>query len=287
MKFFKLLLLMFACIQNISAQSNFPDFLVGTWQVENENTFEHWDLISPHNLRGFSYQLNNGRMHVSEYLELTRVKNKTVYSATVLGQNDGATIRFTMIPNDSGFVFVNKKHDFPKSIYYQKLSDSTLHVQISDGGAKVFSYKMNKIRPSKSQVDSTNQNPNFDAALAQEMGGDDYGMKSYVLVILKTGSNTSTDREFINNCFRSHMDNITRLVALNKLLVAGPLGKNTDAYRGIFILNVTSFDEAKELLAGDLAIQEGLLDYSLYQWYGSAALSKYLEYSDRIWKIKP
>lgn len=269
------------------AQTSFPDFLAGTWQMENENTYEHWDLISEHNLRGFSYEMKNGRMQVSEYLELSRVKKKTVYSATVLGQNNRATIQFSMIPNDSCFVFVNNKHDFPKKIVYHKLSDSLLRVEISDGAEKKFSYQMHRLQETTISTDTNIQNPNYDPALALQLGGDDYGMKSYVLVVLKTGTNKTTDRDFINTCFRGHMDNISRLVDEQKLLVAGPLGKNNATYRGIFILNVTTFDEAKELLAKDLAITEGLLDYDLYNWYGSAALAKYLDYSDKIWKIKP
>ncbi|MGB3198004.1 MAG: hypothetical protein WBB17_09795, partial [Saprospiraceae bacterium] len=42
--------------------------------------------------------------------------------------------------------------------------------------------------------DTLPSNPNFDKALAEKLGGDDYGMKSYYLVILKTGTNTSTDK---------------------------------------------------------------------------------------------
>jgi len=33
-----------------------------------------------------------------------------------------------------------------------------------------------------------NTNPNYDAKLAADLGADDYGMKKFVLVILKTGS---------------------------------------------------------------------------------------------------
>jgi uncharacterized protein len=130
-------------------------------------------------------------------------------------------------------------------------------------------------------------NPNYDAALAEKLGADDYGMKSYVLVILKTGSNTTTDKEFISACFRGHMENIVRLVDEGKLIVAGPLGKNDHTYRGIFILNVATIEEASELLQTDPAVKEKLLDAELFKWYGSAALAEYLEASDKIWKVKP
>ena len=55
-------------------------------------------------------------------------------------------------------------------------------------------------------------NPNYDEALAKELKGDDYGMKPYFFVILKTGSNTSNDNELIAEKFRGHLDNINRLV---------------------------------------------------------------------------
>lgn len=130
-------------------------------------------------------------------------------------------------------------------------------------------------------------NTNYDSTLAQKFGADDYGMKSYVFAILKTGSNTTTEKAFIDSCFRGHMNNINRLVDEGKLIVAGPLGKNENKYRGIFIFNVKTIDEAKELVQTDPAINSGLLDVDLYNWYGSAALPVYLETSDKIWKLNP
>lgn len=130
-------------------------------------------------------------------------------------------------------------------------------------------------------------NPNYDVELAQKVGADDYGMKSYVLVLLKTGDNKSTDQEFISRIFAGHMSNIDQLVKEGKLLVAGPLGKNDEEFRGIFILTETDHSSARELLDRDPAIKEGLLTADLYDWYGSAALGLYLEESDKIWKIKP
>ncbi|MFZ2322223.1 MAG: hypothetical protein WAV89_00860 [Ignavibacteriaceae bacterium] len=141
---------------------------------------------------------------------------------------------------------------------------------------------------SNTEKDTLISNPNYDKTLAEKLGGDDYGMKSYFLVILKTGTNTTTDKELIAESFRGHMDNINRLVEVGKLVVAGPLGKNENNYRGIFILNnIKSMEEAKELLQTDLAIKNGLLDYEIFTWYGSAALLEYLPFSEKITKTKP
>jgi len=141
---------------------------------------------------------------------------------------------------------------------------------------------------SNSEKDTLTTNPNYNKELADKLGGDDYGMKSYFFVILKTGTNTTIDKEFISKCFMGHLDNINRLVKEEKLIVVGPLGKNENNYRGIFILNnIKSIEEAVELLLTDLAIKNGLLDYEIFTWYGSAALPEYLPFSDKIWKSKP
>jgi uncharacterized protein YciI len=129
-------------------------------------------------------------------------------------------------------------------------------------------------------------NPDYDSTLAQKLGADDYGMKSYVLAILKTGSNTTTDKAFIDSCFRGHMNNISRLVDEGKLIVAGPLGKNENTYRGIFIFNVPTIEEAEQLVLTDPAINSKLLDTDLYSWYGSAALPEYLDAALKIGKYK-
>lgn len=130
------------------------------------------------------------------------------------------------------------------------------------------------------------QNGDFDKALADKLGADEYGMKKYVLVILKTGSNTTSDKAKTNELFRGHMDNINQLVKDKKLIVAGPLGKNDKNYRGIFILDVKTIAEAEALVATDPAVKEKLLDVELYEWYGGAALSEYLKTQDKITKTK-
>jgi len=130
-------------------------------------------------------------------------------------------------------------------------------------------------------------NPKYDSILAKKLGADEYGMKRFILVILKTGSNETTDKLFIDSCFTGHMKNIGRMVEQGQLIVAGPIAKNENSYRGIFILNVKDMDEAKEILLSDPAIKENLLEPDLYYWYGSAALPEYLETSYKIRKMNP
>ena len=110
-------------------------------------------------------------------------------------------------------------------------------------------------------------------------------MKKYVLVILKTGSNTTATKAENDIAFAGHMANMGKLVKENKLVVAGPLGKNEKNYRDIFILNVKTIDEAKRILATDLAVKANLLDTDLFEWYGSAALAAYLGTSEKVGKF--
>lgn len=138
-----------------------------------------------------------------------------------------------------------------------------------------------------SVVISQNTNPNYDAELAKTYEADDYGMKSYVLVILKSGANVDTDADKKSTAFKGHMANINKLVEDKKLIVAGPIGKNDNNYRGIFILDVKSIEEAETLLLTDPAIKANYLQPELYKWYGSAALAAYLDHSDKIWKVNP
>lgn len=282
-----LTILIFLASSTAFAQSNFPDFLRGTWKMENKEIYEHWDMLNENSLKGFSYALNNGRIAVIEYLDITHLSNEITYTATVVGQNQGKGIGFKLTKTGEIYTFENPNHDFPKKIVYQKFSDTEIFVEVSDGKGKGFSYKMTKQNAQAFERDSTILNPNYDPELAQRLGADDYGMKSYILVILKTGANQTTDREFISACFRGHMDNIKRLVDDGKLVLAGPLGKNDNTYRGIFILDVATIEEAQSLLQTDPAVKEGLLDAELYKWYGSAALPEYLPASDKIWKSNP
>lgn len=128
------------------------------------------------------------------------------------------------------------------------------------------------------------QKATFDETLAKKLGADDYGMKMYVLVMLKTGSNISETKSKTDSLFAGHMANMDKMVKANKLIVAGPMGKNDKSYRGIFILNTKSIEDAKKLLDTDPAIKAKVLNAELYNWYGSAALSEYLPFHDKVQK---
>lgn len=126
------------------------------------------------------------------------------------------------------------------------------------------------------------ENATYDKALAEKLGADEYGMKKFVLVILKSGTNMTKDEKVVNEAFRGHMENINKLAKDGKLIVAGPMGKNEKSYRGIFILDVKTIAEAEALVLTDPAVKAKLLEMELYEWYGGAALPEYLKVQDKI-----
>lgn len=132
-----------------------------------------------------------------------------------------------------------------------------------------------------------NNNPNYDEALAKELGADDYGMKSYVFVNLKTGPAKIEDKAVRDSCFAGHFANMAKLGEEKKLVLAGPYGKNDNTYRGLFIFDVATTEEAHELMKGDPTITSGIFEVEMYEWYGSAALITHQEKADKIWQQKP
>ena len=115
------------------------------------------------------------------------------------------------------------------------------------------------------------KNPQYDAQLAQKLGADQYGMKTYVMAFLKAGPNRPKDSVAQAQLLKAHLKNITRLAEEGKLILAGPF-MDDQPIKGIFIFNVTTIEEAKKLTETDPAIQAGSLVMELHPWYGSAAL---------------
>lgn len=136
------------------------------------------------------------------------------------------------------------------------------------------------------QVGFSQETSNYDEALSKKLGGDERGMKTYVFCILKTGTNTTATAEEKKQLFDGHMANIKKLTDENKLVVAGPFMKNDKNYRGIFIFNCTTIEEAENLVNSDPAVNAKLFEAELTIWYGSAALGATKEIHDKITKPK-
>jgi uncharacterized protein YciI len=113
----------------------------------------------------------------------------------------------------------------------------------------------------------------FDPELAKKLGADERGMKTYVLCILKTGPKDAEIKgDQRKEIFAGHFANIGRLADEGKLAVAGPFGKNDKSYRGLYIFNVATIEEAEKLVVLDPAVKAGVFIPDLTLWYGSAAM---------------
>ena len=126
----------------------------------------------------------------------------------------------------------------------------------------------------------------YDESLAKSLKADEYGMKKYVFCLLKSGTNTTASKEETKKLFEGHMANIGKLAKEGKLVVAGPFMKNDRNYRGIYIFNVETIEEAQALVATDPAIQAKLLEAELTPWYSTAALQETLKIHEKIAKKK-
>jgi len=130
------------------------------------------------------------------------------------------------------------------------------------------------------------QDKGFDQKLADSVGADQYGMKTYYLVILKKGKTEIMDKAMKSELMKGHMGNINKLAKDGKLIVAGPmLEKNQNDYSGIFILDAKTKEEAESLVLTDPSVKAGIFDVEIYKWYGSAALPLYLKSHDKVTKV--
>ncbi len=114
-------------------------------------------------------------------------------------------------------------------------------------------------------------NPVFDPQAAENLEADEYGMRTYVIALLKTGPDRSHSQEAAQEIQRGHMAHINKMADEGHLILAGPFMGGGDL-RGIFLFDTDSVEEAEALTAQDPAVQSGRLEMELITWYGSAAL---------------
>jgi uncharacterized protein YciI len=114
--------------------------------------------------------------------------------------------------------------------------------------------------------------PAHDAALATRLGADERGMRSYVLVVLKTGPARVPDGEAREAMFAGHFANMERLAKEGKLVLAGPFAEDPDGWRGLFVFAVGDVEEARRLVATDPVVVQGEMVAEYHRWYGSAAV---------------
>lgn len=112
----------------------------------------------------------------------------------------------------------------------------------------------------------------FDPDLAKRTGADARGMRNYILVLLKTGPKRVPDGAARDAMFAAHMANINRLANEGKLIMAGPFVQDDSGWRGLYVFNAESIDEARPWVESDPVIKEGEMVAEYHRWYASAGL---------------
>jgi uncharacterized protein YciI len=102
------------------------------------------------------------------------------------------------------------------------------------------------------------------------------GMHRYFLALLRRGPTWSADKtpEAVR-LSEGHMANIHAMAASGKLVVAGPFDvpeADLLAPAGIFIFDVPSLEEARELVAGDPAVRAGRFTVEILPWWSTEGL---------------
>ena len=92
-------------------------------------------------------------------------------------------------------------------------------------------------------------------------------IEQYWFIILKTGPKQDFDSASKAKLFEGHMANIKRLYNEGILKVAGPFGKNDLKWRGIFIFDCKTKEEAEKIVSTDPAVNAGLFAVDIVPWY--------------------
>lgn len=136
------------------------------------------------------------------------------------------------------------------------------------------------------QKTETPANPIYDEALAKRLGADERGMRQYVMCFLKTGPLKVSDEAKRAELMKGHFAMINRLAGEGKLIVAGPF-MNGGEFRGIYLFDVKTVEEAQKLTETDPSIKEGYFKVEFIKWYGSAALMEVNGIHKKLTKTNP
>jgi uncharacterized protein YciI len=99
----------------------------------------------------------------------------------------------------------------------------------------------------------------------------EWQMKTYYVVILKTGPYRNQDSTETARIQAAHLANMGKMHDDKKLVLAGPF-LDESPLAGIFIFDVATHEEANKLASSDPAVIAGRLIYEIHPWYGPSTL---------------
>jgi uncharacterized protein YciI len=108
-----------------------------------------------------------------------------------------------------------------------------------------------------------------DSAKDQQNKRPEDQIEQYFFVLIKTGPNQNFDSAQKARLFQGHMANINRLYYDGIIKAAGPFGKNAYTWRGIFIFDCKTREEAEKITQSDPAVAAGLFAVEISPWYSA------------------
>jgi uncharacterized protein YciI len=94
-------------------------------------------------------------------------------------------------------------------------------------------------------------------------------IQQFWLVILKTGPKDKviTDSAERSKIFAGHFSNMKRLHEEGILKAAGPFGENEFTWRGLFIFDCKTKEEAERCVKTDPSVTAGVFNYDIVPWF--------------------
>lgn len=117
-------------------------------------------------------------------------------------------------------------------------------------------------------INAAAQNANNKEAAKAKPRPEDQ-IEQYFFVLIKTGPKQDFDSAQKAQLFQGHMANINRLYYEGILKAAGPFGKNDFQWRGIFVLDCKTKEEAEKIVQSDPAVAAGLFAVDISPWYSA------------------
>jgi len=109
-------------------------------------------------------------------------------------------------------------------------------------------------------------------AMAQAANEPHYEMTTYYVGLLYRGPSWTPEVTPETQAIqKGHMENIGKLAASGKLILAGPFSDDT-TLRGMFVFQVASLEEATALCATDPAVKAGRLRVDVHPWFSAKGI---------------
>ncbi|MBN1949058.1 MAG: hypothetical protein JW784_04895 [Candidatus Cloacimonetes bacterium] len=148
--FFYIFILFAGCTQKITPGLEDFNWLLGTW-LTNNDTFsfeESWQIINDSTYLGHGVMIEAGDTVFSEKLALKVIEGEIFYLALDPEQNKSEEISFRLTESKHHhLVFSNPEHDFPTSIEYKLVNDTTLFIKLSGRNNRGTTLILRKILP--------------------------------------------------------------------------------------------------------------------------------------------